>query len=109
VGYLPCENPVLNKHEEEWPMKVKCVSCGYEINLDHKIFDDYSGSIKCYSCHTVMEVKTAQGLIRSMANQNNSESRIAGLLVSGPTAETRNSAGMSNWESRRESDPRIKT
>jgi DNA-directed RNA polymerase subunit N (RpoN/RPB10) len=90
-------------------MKVKCVSCGYEINLDHKIFNDYSGPIKCYSCSAMMEVKTAQGLICSMANQNNSESRLAGLLVLGPTAETRKSAGMSGWVRRRESNPRIKT
>jgi DNA-directed RNA polymerase subunit N (RpoN/RPB10) len=90
-------------------MKVKCVSCGYEINLDHNIFNDYSGPIKCYSCSAMMEVKTTQGLINSIANQSNSESRLAGLLVSGPTAETRKSAGMSGWVRRRESNPRIKT
>jgi hypothetical protein len=44
-------------------MKVDCVSCGYEINLDHKVFDDYSGPIKCYCCGLMMEVKTAQGAV----------------------------------------------
>ena len=90
-------------------MKVTCISCGYEINLDHKIFNDYSGSIRCYSCRTMMEVKTAKGLICSMTNQSNSESRLAGLVVEGPTEDTDISSGMSGWESTSENDPRTKT
>jgi hypothetical protein len=43
-------------------MKVKCVSCGHEINLDHRIFDDYAGPVKCFSCNSMMEVKTAEGV-----------------------------------------------
>jgi hypothetical protein len=46
-------------------MKVDCITCGYEINLDHKIFDDYSGPIKCFSCGAMMEVKTEQGVMCS--------------------------------------------
>jgi hypothetical protein len=44
-------------------MRVDCVSCGYEINLDHKVFDDYSGPIKCYCCGVMMKVKTEQGVM----------------------------------------------
>jgi|GEM_PF-4178561 len=47
-------------------MKVDCITCGYEINLDHKIFDDYTGPIKCFSCGAMMEVKTEQGRIFSL-------------------------------------------
>jgi hypothetical protein len=47
-------------------MRIDCVSCGYEINLDHRVFDDYAGPIKCYCCGAMMEVTTAQGLIRSV-------------------------------------------
>jgi hypothetical protein len=47
-------------------MRVDCVSCGYEINLDHKVFDDYSGPIKCYSCGAMMEVKTMRGVLCSL-------------------------------------------
>ena len=47
-------------------MKVDCIACGYEINLDHKVFDDYSGPIKCFSCGAMMEVKTEQGLMCSL-------------------------------------------
>lgn len=42
-------------------MKVNCISCGYELNLDHRIFDDYAGPVKCFSCNTIMEIKTARG------------------------------------------------
>jgi hypothetical protein len=46
-------------------MKITCISCGYEINLDHRVFDDYTGPVKCYSCSAMMEITTAQGLLRS--------------------------------------------
>jgi len=48
-------------------MKVECVSCGHEINLDHWVFDDYEGPVKCFSCSRMMEVKTAQGIVQSLA------------------------------------------
>ena len=45
-------------------MRVDCVSCGYAVNLDHKVFDDYSGPIRCYCCGAMMEMKTEQGMMR---------------------------------------------
>jgi len=45
-------------------MRVDCVSCGYAVNLDHKVFDDYSGPIRCYCCGAMMEMKTEQGRMR---------------------------------------------
>lgn len=42
-------------------MKVNCVSCGHEINLDHKVFYDYEGSIKCFSCGSMMRLQSTQG------------------------------------------------
>lgn len=42
-------------------MKVNCVSCRRELNLDHWIFDHYSGPAKCFSCGTMMSVKTIEG------------------------------------------------
>jgi len=47
-------------------MKVECLSCGYEINLDHRVFDDYLGKIRCYSCGAMMEMETKQGVMRSL-------------------------------------------
>jgi hypothetical protein len=47
-------------------MRVDCISCGYEVNLDHKVFDDYSGPIKCYCCGAMMEMRTVQGVMHSL-------------------------------------------
>ncbi len=48
-------------------MKFECVSCGHEVNLDHWIFDDHEGPVKCFSCSRMMEVKTAKGMVESVA------------------------------------------
>jgi ribosomal protein S27E len=45
----------------EKSMRVKCISCGEELNLDHWIFEDYSGPVKCFSCSAMMEVKSTGG------------------------------------------------
>jgi ribosomal protein S27E len=68
-------------------MKVKCVSCGREINLDHRIFDDYAGPVKCFSCSSMMEVKTAEGVPYSINLLDIFENRAAQatLLKEGPT------------------------
>ncbi len=47
-------------------MRVKCISCGHELNLDHGVFDDYSGPVKCFSCSAMMEVKSTGGEIYSL-------------------------------------------
>jgi hypothetical protein len=47
-------------------MEVKCVSCGHEFNLDHWVFDDYEGPVKCFSCSRMMEVKTVKGRVDSI-------------------------------------------
>lgn len=51
---------------EEGDMKLECVSCGHELNLDHGVFDDYEGPVKCFSCCRMMEVKTARGIVYSI-------------------------------------------
>lgn len=47
-------------------MRVKCISCGNELNLNHWIFEDYSGPVKCFSCGTMMVVKTNGGEVYSI-------------------------------------------
>jgi hypothetical protein len=47
-------------------MKVESVSCGHELNLDHWVFDDYGGPVKCFSCSRMKEVKTAQEIVQSL-------------------------------------------
>lgn len=47
-------------------MKVNCTSCGREINLEHKVFHDYVGPVKCFSCGAMMEVKVTDGFLYSI-------------------------------------------
>ena len=57
---------VLFQGKGEKSMRVKCISCGNELNLDHGIFEDYSGPVKCFSCSTMMEVKSTGGEVYSI-------------------------------------------
>jgi hypothetical protein len=47
-------------------MKANCTACGREINLDHQVFHDYTGPVKCFSCGAMMEMKAAEGVVYSM-------------------------------------------
>lgn len=46
-------------------MKINCLSCGHYIDLDDA-YSDYEGAIKCYACSAVLEVKLADGLVKSV-------------------------------------------
>jgi len=48
-------------------MKIKCISCGRDVNLDHRVFENYEGPVKCFSCSTLMEMKTMRGLVDSLS------------------------------------------
>jgi hypothetical protein len=43
-------------------MKMKCISCGRQINLGDQIYD-FRGSVKCFYCSTVMEIQAARGVL----------------------------------------------
>jgi hypothetical protein len=47
-------------------MKINCISCGREINLDHDVFKDYEGSVKCFCFSSMMEVKTTEAVIEAV-------------------------------------------
>jgi hypothetical protein len=44
-------------------MKIECLSCGCEMNLDQQIFSVFTGSIKCFSCSAAMEIQTMMGVL----------------------------------------------
>ena len=46
-------------------MKINCLSCGYKVELDDA-YDDYEGQIKCYTCRAIMEIKSADGRLKSV-------------------------------------------
>ena len=50
-------------------MRMVCMGCGREVNLDHEIFDNYEGPVKCFSCGIMMEVKTVRGILDSIVLQ----------------------------------------
>jgi ribosomal protein S27E len=61
---------VLRRHQGRGKtMKMVCIVCGKEVNLDHAIFQNYQGPVKCFSCGTMMEVKSTQGTLDNVALQ----------------------------------------
>ena len=48
-------------------MRMACIVCSKEVNLDHVVFENYNGPVKCFSCGSLMEVKTAQGAVDTVA------------------------------------------
>ena len=45
-------------------MDIKCLTCGREINLDHAVFENYFGTVKCFSCSSIMEVKIKERVLQ---------------------------------------------
>ena len=46
-------------------MKINCLSCGHNINLD-ETYCDYEGLVKCYACSALLEIKLEEDRIRSI-------------------------------------------
>lgn len=59
-------------------MKIKCISCGRDVNLDHEVFENYEGPVKCFSCSTMMEMKTIRGFVDSITPQQMLEQSTVG-------------------------------
>jgi hypothetical protein len=47
-------------------MKINCLSCGHNVDLDDAYTDNYEGAIKCYGCDATLEIKTEQGSLRGV-------------------------------------------
>jgi hypothetical protein len=46
-------------------MKINCLSCGHKVDLDD-VYDDYKGLVKCMACKALLEIKTANGHLKSL-------------------------------------------
>ncbi len=44
-------------------MKMQCLSCGQEMNMDHPAFSNFRGSLRCLNCKGVMEIQTMRGVL----------------------------------------------
>jgi hypothetical protein len=47
-------------------MKVNCLSCGHNIDLDGAYEEHYEGAIKCFGCDAILEIKTEEGSVRAV-------------------------------------------
>lgn len=45
-------------------MKINCLSCGHNIDLDDAYAENYDGPIKCFACSSTLELRTEQSAIR---------------------------------------------
>jgi hypothetical protein len=45
-------------------MKINCLSCGHNIDLDEAYAENYDGRIKCFACNAILELRTEQSSIR---------------------------------------------
>jgi hypothetical protein len=47
-------------------MKINCLSCGHNVDLDDAYGENYEGAIKCYGCDATLEIKTEEGSLRAV-------------------------------------------
>ncbi|MFZ0889051.1 MAG: hypothetical protein WA005_11405 [Candidatus Binataceae bacterium] len=47
-------------------MKINCLSCGHNIDLDEAYADHYEGQIKCFGCNASLEIRTEQSAVRGV-------------------------------------------
>ena len=47
-------------------MRANCLSCGHKVDLDHA-YDDYEGQVKCFVCGALLEIRTQEGELKSVA------------------------------------------
>ncbi len=45
-------------------MKINCLSCGHNIELDEAYAENYEGEVKCFGCGAILELRTEQHNIR---------------------------------------------
>jgi hypothetical protein len=45
-------------------MKINCLSCGHNVDLDEAYAENYEGAIKCWGCDAMLAIKTEQGSLR---------------------------------------------
>jgi hypothetical protein len=79
-------------------MKINCLSCGHNIDLDDAYADHYEGEIKCFGCNARLEIRTEQSALRCV--------RLVGSPAGGSTgaevgrSETTADAGVKSGKTR---------
>jgi hypothetical protein len=60
IASLPLQHFTNKGHEK---MEIKCVNCGRPVNLDHAVFENYVGTVKCFSCSSMMDVSIKEKVL----------------------------------------------
>ena len=50
-------------------MRVNCLGCGHETELD-EAYDDYEGPVTCFGCRATLEIRTEKGSIKAVKQVN---------------------------------------
>ena len=53
-------------------MKVNCLFCGNQIFLNHKIFFNDEGAVKCFCCGATVDIETAGKTLSVLGAKNTS-------------------------------------
>jgi hypothetical protein len=53
------------------------------VNLDHRVFEDYEGPVKCFICSAMMEMRTIRGFVDSISPLQMLEQSVVGTDESG--------------------------
>jgi hypothetical protein len=62
-------------------MNMACIGCTRDVNLDHVIIENYNGPVKCFSCGTMMEIRTVGGVLDSVAPHGGSSILKGGAML----------------------------
>jgi ribosomal protein S27E len=85
VSALECFlNNSCAMRKEDREMKINCSACRRELILNHPVFMEYTGPVKCFFCGAVMDVEIIEGLL-----QSDPRSRIS-VIENSPTVSVRN-------------------
>lgn len=64
-------------------MKINCLSCGHNVELDDIYADHYEGEIKCYACGALLEIRTEDHALRQVHLMSRLAGGAAGQSVAG--------------------------
>ena len=51
-------------------MRIICTKCKSEVGLNHEVFRDYQGPVKCFCCGTIMDIKVKGGILETTNAQD---------------------------------------
>lgn len=88
-------------------MKINCLSCGHNIELDDAYADHYEGEIKCFACGARLEIRTDNSAIRevhlvSLPVEERANERPAGHRARNENVRVRSGGGQ-EYKAREES------